>query len=499
MIQIVPRRVLPATGPARPSWFVCLFLTDVWERFSFYGMQAILVLYAAAPESDGGLGLPKATAAALFGVYMATVFMLALPGGWLGDRVLGERRAVLYGAVTVAAGHYCMALPPHAFTFAGLVLIAVGTGLLKPNMSGLLTRFYAPGQEIRREAASAVFYIAVQVSALLAPLVTGLLSDGIGWHAGFAAAGVGMTFGVIQFAIGGRSFGDVGAAPARPAPRTELRRALRRAIIALAVAGTLVGLDAAAGTLTIKHILVGLGLVAFVVPPLGYLTLRRHPALTPSDRTRLGSYLWLLVAAALFWMVVGQAGSLLNLFAKHSTNRDVAGFTIPAAWFQSTTPLFILITAPLFAAVSLRLGARAGVRVKVTLGLVLAGCGFLVMSLATLSARDGALVSPAWLVGVYLLHACGEITLGPSGLAAMADAAPASFRGRVMGLWWLFCALGMAVGSRVVLLSDVLPAPLYFLIFGLLPVLAAFALVSHGRRRATAPEPAADPEPMPTA
>ncbi|MCP2341050.1 peptide MFS transporter [Actinomadura rupiterrae] len=482
MIQIVPRRLLPAAGPARPGWFVTLFLTDMWERFSFYGMQAILVLYAAAPASRGGLGLPKSEAAALFGVYMATLFMLALPGGWLGDRVLGERRAVVCGAATVAAGHYCMAVPVRACTFLGLALIALGTGVLKPNMSGLLTRFYGPGQEVRREAAFAVFYMSIQVSALLAPLVTGYLGERVNWHAGFAAAGVGMTFGVAQFVVGSRTFGEVGGRPARPATRRELRSAGRVAATVVGVAALLLGADAVAGTLAVKHVLIGLGLVVMVVPPLGYLAVRRDPALTRADRTRLGSFLWLFLAASLFWMVVGQAGSLLNLFADRHTDRDIAGFTVPAAWFQSLTPLFILLAAPLFAAVALRLGARAGVRRKVCTGLALAGGGFLVMSLASMSAADGVRVTPLWLVAVYLLHACGEIVLGPSGMSAVADAAPVAFRGRVMGLWWLFSALGMAVGSRVVLLSDVLPAPLYYLVFGLLPLLAAAALAGRGRR-----------------
>lgn len=482
VIQIVPRRLLPAAGPTRPGWFVTLFLTDMWERFSFYGMQAILVLYAAAPESRGGLGLPKPTAAALFGVYMATLFMLALPGGWLGDRVLGERRAVMCGASAVAAGHYCLAVPARAGTFLGLALIAVGTGVLKPNMSGLLTRFYGPGEKLRREAAFAVFYMSIQASALLAPLVTGYLGERVNWHAGFAVAGIGMTFGVAQFAVGSRTFGDAGGRPARPAPRDELRKAGFRAAAVLGVAGVLLGADAAAGTLAVDHVLIGLGLVVLVVPPLGYLAVRRDPALTRADRTRLGSFLWLFLAASLFWMVVGQAGSLLSLFADHHTDRDVAGFTVPAAWFQSLTPLFILLAAPLFAAVSLRLGGRASVRRKVCAGLALAGAGFLVMAAASASASDGARVTPLWLVLVFLLHACGEIVLGPTGMSAVADAAPASFRGRVMGLWWLFSALGMAVGSRVVLLSDVLPAPVYYLVFGLLPLVAALALSGLGRR-----------------
>ncbi|WP_433336514.1 peptide MFS transporter [Spirillospora sp. CA-294931] len=471
-----------AKPPGRSRWFTTLFLTDVWERFSFYGMQAILVLYAAAPQSEGGLGLPKATAAAMFGIYMATIFMLALPGGWLGDRVLGERRAVMYGGITIAAGHYCMALPVKGCTYLGLLLIGVGTGVLKPNMSGLLTRFYGRGESVQREASFSVFYMSVQVSALLAPLVTGYLGERVSWHAGFMAAGVGMTFGVIQFAAGARHFGDVGAAPGRPASRAELWSAGRKPLACLAVAGVLFGADLAAGTFQIEHVLAGLGLVAFVVPFIGYASLRRHPDLDAEARTRLGAYTWLLLAAALFWMGVGQAGSLLNLFAKNSTDRGVSGFVIPAAWFQSAIPLFILMTAPLFAVLWLRLGPRASVRLKFTVGLGFAGAGFLIMAAAAAAAADGHKVSPLWLVAVFLMLACGEITLGPVGIAAAADAAPPAFRGRVIGLWWLFCALGVAVGSRVVLLTKVLPDSVYYLLVGVLAAAGAAALAVWGRR-----------------
>lgn len=477
-----PRPAAPsALGWTRSRWFLTLFLTDVWERFSFYGMQAILVLYAAAPADEGGLGLPETTAAALFGVYMAMVFMLALPGGWLGDRVLGERRAVLYGGSTVAVGHFCMALPPRACAYLGMLLIAVGTGLLKPNMSGLLTRFYGPGQAVQREAGFSIFYMSVQVSALLAPLVTGYLGERVNWHVGFMAAGVGMTLGVIQFAAGARGFGEVGAAPQRPAAPRELRAVARRTALCLAAGGAVLAVDLAAGAFAVEHVLMGLGLVAFVVPFLGYRSLRRHPRLGAEGRARLDGYLWLLLAAALFWMGVGQAGSLLNLFAQNSVDRRLAGFTVPAAWFQSAIPLFILIAAPLFAMLWLRLGPRASVRLKFVLGLCFAGAGFGLMSLAA-AAADGERVSPLWLMAVFLLLACGEITLGPVGISAAADAAPSEFRGRVIGLWWLFCALGVALGSRVVLLIDVLADWAYYLLLGLATMTAAAALGLFGRR-----------------
>ncbi|GII80962.1 peptide transporter [Sphaerisporangium rufum] len=477
-----------------PRWFATLFLTDMWERFSFYGMQAILVLYAVTPESRGGLGLPAPTAAALFGAYMATVFLLAQPGGWLGDRVLGERRAVMYGGCLITAGHVCMALPPAGAAYAGLALIALGTGLLKPSLSALLSRFYT--EPARREAAFSVFYMSIQVSAVLAPLVTGFLGEYVSWHAGFAAAAVGMAFGVVQFAAGTRHFEGHGDRPARPASGAELSRVARRAGAAAAVAAVLLAADVVAGTFSIEHVLMALGLVSLVAPPLFLRALRRHPALGPADRRRLGAATWLLLCSALFWMVVSQAGSLLNLFAHERIDRTFLGFTVPAGWLQSTTPLIILVVAPAFAWLWLRLGDRFGVRRKFVLGLLMAGASFMVMFGAG-TAADGERASILWLLAVYFLQACGEIALGPVGISAVADAAPPAFRVRMMGLYWLFVAFGASLGSIVVRLSAALPQPVYYLLVGGALLAAAGALAAFGGRvtrefaapRKDAPEP----------
>ncbi|WP_214410557.1 peptide MFS transporter [Sphaerisporangium fuscum] len=462
-----------------PRWFATLFLTDMWERFSFYGMQAILVLYAVTPAERGGLGLPAPTAAALFGAYMATVFLLAQPGGWIGDRVLGERRAVTYGGCLITAGHLCMALPVTGSAYAGLALIALGTGLLKPSLSALLSRFY--GRSVKREAAFSIFYMSIQVSAMLAPIVTGFLGEYVSWHAGFGAAAVGMAFGVAQFAAGARHLEGQGERPVRRASRAELAVLYRRAGVAAAVVAVLVAADVVAGTFSVEHVLMALGLVSLVAPPVALRALRRDPALSAGDRRRLGAATWLLLCSALFWMVVSQAGSLLNLFARDHVDRAVGAFTLPAGWLQSATPLIILIVAPLFARTWLRLGDRFGVREKFVLGLVLAGSSFLVMFGAAAEAGDGR-VPVLWLLAVYLLQACGEITLGPVGLSAVAGAAPPAFRVRMMGLYWLFVAFGASLGSIVVRASAAISPAAYYLLVGAALVAAAGALALFGGR-----------------
>ncbi|GHF28190.1 peptide MFS transporter [Streptomyces morookaense] len=475
-----PRGVL-----GQPRWFVTLFLTDMWERFSFFGMHAILVLFAVAAPQDGGLGLPRTQALALFGAYVGVVFIAAMPGGWVGDRILGERRSTLVGGVVIATGHYTMLLPSAAAAYAGLALIACGTGLLKPNMLALLGRFFGPGRSAEREATLSVFYVSIQISALAAPLVTGFLGETVDWHLGFGAAGVGMTFGVIQFAWGSRSFGDVGREPGHRATPAEVRRAARATALAVLVVAALVCADVASGAFGLMHVVAAMGLLTMVAPVLCFLGLRRNAALGTADRARVTAFGWVLAATALFWMYVIQASSLLGLFAKRSVDRHLAGFELPASWFQSATPLFMLLIAPVAAWLWTRSGDRVSLPVKMALGLGAAAAGMAVMSGAAVCASDGSLVSPLWLVAVFFLLACGEVVLAPVGLSASADIAPGSFAGRTMGLYWMCSALGAGVGSQLVHLVDVLPQSVYFLVLSAVGAGAAAALLA-GRRALTA-------------
>ncbi|MFE0155599.1 peptide MFS transporter [Nonomuraea sp. NPDC059007] len=466
-----------------PRWFATLFLTDMWERFSFYGMMAILVLYSAGPVTAGGLGLRPTDAAALFGAYLGFVFVLALPGGWIGDRIIGARRAVLWGGVLIALGHYTMMLPPRGFAFAGLSLIALGTGLLKPNMSVLLSRFYGPGESAGREAAFSIFYISIQLSALLAPIITGFLGETVGWHLGFGAAGVGMTFGVAQFAMGRRHFGDMGERPGHPIERDQLQAVARRVAALIGVIGLLVAVDLATGAFSVTHVVIALALVSLSVPFVYYLLLLRATPLDASGKTRLRAFFWLLVSFSLFWMLAGQAGSMLNLFALHSVDRQFWGWSLPASWFQAAIPFFILITAPFFAWLWTRLGDRVSAPPKFGLALSLVGMSFLIMGAAAAQATAGRSVSPLWLLGVFFLVAAGEVVIGPVGMSASVDVVPPAYTGRVIGLIWLFSALGAGLGSQVVKLADVLPHQTYYAALGLVAVAGGVAMFCARRLR----------------
>ncbi|MBV1935729.1 oligopeptide:H+ symporter [Streptomyces sp. BV286] len=453
-----------APDDGRRPGFGTLLAVDLWERFSFFGMAAILVLYLTASETRGGMGMAPQTATAVFAAYMSLSFMAGLPGGWLADRVLGARRAVLLGGVLITCGHAVLALPATGTLYAGLLLVVAGTGLVKPAMAAMVAGVSGDGAG-RREAAFSLFYMCIQVSALIAPVVTGLLAERVAWHLGFAAAAFGMTAGLIQFAVGLRRYGDVGARPPRPVPRPEAVAMLGRAAwVTGAVAAFLVA-PASFGLLPLTAVLAVLGLTTVTLPFWYLRSLRRTTALGEGHRRRLAGFTALMAASAAFWMIFAQSGSVLSLFAERHTDRHVFGFEVPASWFQSVHPLFVLLVAPLFARLWLRAGPRIDVPVKFAGSLIAAGLSFLLMAVAALLAERGP-VGPHWLLLVYLLYSCGEIALAPAGLALAATVAPAGSTSRLLAVNGLFGAVGVVVGGQLFRLTAVLPLAAYFLLLG---------------------------------
>ncbi|MGW5869083.1 peptide MFS transporter [Streptomyces sp. NPDC055239] len=469
----------------RPRWFNTLFGTDVWERFSFYGMTAILVLYATQDKSGGGLGMSKADATLLFGLYMASVFITSVPGGWLGDRILGSYRAVLHGGVTIGLGHLCLAVPHPGFFYPGLLLIAAGTGLLKPNMASLLSAFYRPDDRAGRDAGFSIFYMSVQVSALLAPIVVGVVGERVNWHLGFGLAAAGMAAGLLQYVRGSRHFGDVGRVPERAATPLQRDRVRRASLTGGALLVLVYGTDAALGSFRIGHVMALIGLLCVVLPVYCFTRLLRNPLLSADERTRVKTYIWLFAASAVFWAMFLQGGSVFTLFAKESTDREVFGTTIPASWFHAAIPLFVLITAPFFAWLWTHAGSRVATAVKYAIGMSCTGTAYLVMSLAALSASGGERVSPLWLIVAYLLLAAGEVSFAPVGMSATTAIAPATFVSQMVSLFWLSGALGGGLGGNALKISgDDVPGPGYFLTLGLV-VLAVGAGLLLARRPLT--------------
>lgn len=465
------------TFRGHPRALVTLALTEVWERFSFYGMQAILVLYFTASETaqNSGLGIAESQANSLYLLHASMVYLLTLPGGWIADRVLGTRRSVLLGGIVIASGHYVMIIQTEVAVFLGLSMIAMGTGLLKANISTLLGEMYdrleSSGHHHRRDAGFSLFYMAINVGAILAPIIVGTLGERVGWHWGFGAAAIGMTFGVIQFALGSRNFGGAGQRAHRPLSSPERAKMLSRAAIAVAVAAVLVIVDVGAGTFTIDHLKLALNLLAFGVA-IGYFAMiLRDRELSGVERSRIKAYVFLFLAAAMFWMIVDQAGSALNNFADKQTDRHLFGWEFPASWYQFVGPVFILLMAPLMTLLWRKLGDReASTPRKMAMGVSTAGVSFLVMALAAyIAMTSGVRVSLMWLVGVYLIQSIGELMLSPVGLSATTKLAPVKYMSQMMGLWFLAASVGDAAGDQYSGLGGVLPGWQYY---GLAAVIA---------------------------
>ena len=479
-----------------PRGLSTLFFTEMWERFSYYGMRALLLLYMTAPLAAGGLGFDAAQGGAIYGLYTSMVYMACLPGGWLADRLIGQRRAVLYGGILIASGHFSMAVPSLATFYLGLFLIVIGTGLLKGNVSVIVGQLYGP-EDTRRDAGFSIFYMGINLGAFIAPLVCGYLGQQINWHLGFAAAGVGMAFGVIQYMVGSRNLGDAGMRPAPAASREAAATLRTRAIVAGVALLTLVvvvGVGAATGILPISARQVadaaGVLLLLLTVGFFGWLFLAGDWTL--AERKRLYVVTVLFFSSALFWSVFEQAGSTLNLFADRSTRNEVFGYAFPSSWFQSVNSLFIFAIAPMFAWLWVRMASRGtepSSPAKFAFGLVFVGLGFAILIGPARAAQGGALVSPMWLIATYLLHTVGELLLSPVGLSAMTRLAPARIAGLMMGVWFLATSVGNFIGGRVAGLYESFALPTLFgvvAVFAIAVGLVLFACVPAMRKLTTA-------------
>ena len=460
-----------------PRGLSTLFFTEMWERFSYYGMRALLILFMTAAPAVGGLGFDTATAGAIYGLYTSMVYMTSLPGGWIADRLLGQRRAVLYGGILIASGHFSMAVPALATFYLGLTLIVIGTGLLKPNISVLVGQLYKQG-DIRRDAGFSIYYMGINIGAFLSPLVCGYLGQRVNWHLGFAAAGVGMVLGLVQYVLGDKYLGDAGARPAPAKSAAEAAGVAQRAMVwggggavvivalaTLAFTGVLpitpTQIATAAGYLLLITVVVFFGWLFFA----GNWTI--------AERRRLYVIGVFFLAAALFWSSFEQAGSTLNLFADRATRNSILGWNYPSSWFQSANALFIIAFAPLFAWLWIRLGPKQpSTPVKFSLGLIGVGLGFALLVPAARISLSGTLVSPMWLIGLYLIHTWAELCLSPVGLSSMTKLAPARVAGLMMGVWFLGASVGNFIGGNLASFYESFPLPQLF------SIVAAFGIGS---------------------
>lgn len=436
-----------------PRGLATLFFTEFWERFSYYGMRALLVLFMTADVARHGMGMDAQKAAAIYGLYTFGVYVLALPGGWIADRVLGQRKAVLWGGIIIALGHYTMAIPQEMTFYLGMFLIVVGTGLLKPNVSSVVGDLYPEGGA-RRDAGFSIFYMGINFGALLGPLICGYLGEEVNWHYGFGAAGVGMTLGLIQYSMGARHLGGAGQLKgelALPEAVAKSKAQLMRGLIGIVVfTAAFVGL-AKAGIIGVT--LVGFaqstGVIVLILAAIYFLYIAFFACHDKVERQRIGVIFLLFLGAAMFWSGFEQAGSSMNLFAETYTNRVILGWEMPTTFLQSINPAFIIILAPVIGMLWVRLGVlNPSIPVKFGMGLVLLGVGFLVMSWGAQFIEAGK-VSPMWLVTTYFFHTVGELCLSPIGLSSITKLAPARLVSQMMGTWFVGAALGNLIAGLV--------------------------------------------------
>jgi proton-dependent oligopeptide transporter, POT family len=477
-----------------PKGLSTLFFTEMWERFSYYGMRALLILFMTAPLAAGGLGFDTAKAGAIYGTYVSLVYITSLPGGWLADRFLGQRRATLYGGVFIMLGHISLAIPSMLSFYAGLGLVTLGTGLLKPNISTMVGELYTPEDE-RRDAGFSLYYMGINTGAFIAPLVCGWFAQseqfrgilgamGIAaessWHWGFAMAAVGMFFGLVQYLAGWKHLGSAGMYPAPPeSPEAAIsqRRLLRIGLAVVVGIAVLVWALAAAGVvrITAQGVSNVLGVVLLLTTVIFFAWMFLAAHWTPEERKRLIVVLVLFVAALIFWSVFEQAGSTLNLFAQRATRTEAFGISFPPSWLQSVAPFLLVVLSPVFAWIWWRLGPRdPSSPTKFTIGLVCVSLSFAILVIPAQAAEQGIRVSPLWLVATYFLHTVGELCLSPVGLSAMTRLAPARIVGLTMGVWFVALSVGNYLGGRVGGLYESFSLPQ---LFGVVALFAAAAAV----------------------
>jgi POT family proton-dependent oligopeptide transporter len=482
MSQITKDRIIQSVPQkgffGHPKGLMTLFFTEFWERFSYYGMRAILLYYMYYQVSKGGLGINETTAASIMSIYGSLVYMSGIIGGWIADRLLGSSRTVFFGGVLIMFGHICLAFPDGITAlFISMALIILGTGLLKPNVSNVVGDLY-DDQDARRDSGFSIFYMGINLGAFLSPFIVGTLGQKYNFHLGFGTAAVGMLLGLITFvATKKKNLGLAGAAvpnPLKPEERTKVffRIGLGAVVIAILAAATI-----PTGVLTIDRFTMLVSILGIVLPTCYFIVMYRSDKTTKAERSRLLAYIPLFIAAIVFWAIEEQGSVVLATYADKRTQLDFAGLHLEPSWFQSLNPLFIIAFAPVLAWIWLKLGNRQpSTSRKFSAGLVFAGLSFLVMIIPASINGTHSLVSPLWLVLSFFLVVIGELCLSPVGLSATTKLAPAAFSAQTMSLWFLSSASAQAINAQIVRFYHASTEIIYFGIIGGISVLLGLIL-----------------------
>ena len=423
-----------------------LFLTEMWERMSYYGMRALLVLYmtGAATGFNPGLGWSQVEAQAIYGIYSGMVYFMVVPGGWIADNILGHQKAVLIGALIIALGHFTLAIPIEQTFFLGLIFVVLGTGLLKGNISTIVGQLYE-GQDGKRDSGYTIFYMSINIGSTLGFLICSYLGEKIGWHWGFGAAGIGMTFGVIQYIKHRHLLGDAGMHPNEMPDEKRLKYTNYLKV-------SLVGM----------FLVIGAGLLGFfvidprffaeqfayfltIIAGLYFIYLFLFAGLNAAERKNLILLFLLFIGAAAFWSGFDQSAGSLNIFARDYTDLSVAGYVIPVGWLQFANPVIVVLFAPIFAGIwaqLARMNLDPSLPFKFAIGLLFMALSFFIMIIAVNIAIESSPVGMQWLLLTYLFQTWGELALSPIGLSAFSRYGPKRYMGQMFGLWFLASAIG---------------------------------------------------------
>ncbi|QQZ09357.1 peptide MFS transporter [Heyndrickxia vini] len=451
-----------------PKGLFTLFFTEFWERFSYYGMKAILVYYMYYEVSKGGLGLDQSTALAIVSIYGSLVYMSGIIGGWLADRIFGTSRAVFFGGILIMLGHIALAIPGNiSFFFVSMVLIVLGTGLLKPNVSSVVGEIYSE-EDSRRDSGFSIFYMGINLGGFVSPLVVGAVQSNYGFHLGFACAAVGMFIGLVVFlATKKKNLGLAGTFVANPLSPTEKKKVFTIIGLAIVIIAILCAIAIPMGILNFKTFIGLIGILGILIPTMYFIVMYRSPKTSKVERSRIIAYIPLFIASVMFWAIQEQGSTILATYADKRTQLDFAGIHISPAWFQSLNPLFIIVFAPVFAWLWMKLGKRQpSIPKKFSFGLLFAGISFLVILLPAYFGGSNSLVNPLWLVLSYFIVVIGELCLSPVGLSATTKLAPAAFSAQTMSLWFLSNAAAQAINAQIVKFYTPATEMVYFGIIG---------------------------------
>ena len=424
----------------------------MWERMSYYGMRGILVLFMTASIVDGGLNFTNASASAIYGIYAASVYLATLPGGWIGDNILGQQKTILYGGIIIMFGHLSLAIPNINSFYIGLILVVFGTGLLKPNISAIVGELYENNPEMKQSGFT-IFYMAINLGSILGFFICGYLGENIGWHYGFGAAGIGMAFGLIQYTYNIKLLGNYGVKPLNIINKETKNKYKKIILISIALI-FLITISGLSGLWNIDPIPLAniLTIVITLISLFYFFYIFTFGGLDKNETKRVIMIFILFIGAALFWSGFDQGGSSFNIFAKEYTNRIILGWEYPASWLQIINPLFVVILSPFMSYLWIYLGKRMldpSLPFKFGLGLIFMAMGFLVIAMGAQVALSQELAGAQWLLITYLLHTIGELTLSPIGLAAISSLSPKKYIGQMMGVWFLASSLGAIIAGLI--------------------------------------------------